>query len=126
MLPTGWKPCLIDIDRASEFTGDDVDRYSELIDLGMPCEFITVIIPTMVSAQITPYIQRDGNVASVPVPVHFWNDISADTDVVQSTVADTGGIAITFNIGGAQFFRLYSSANQTVDETFYIRGFNRG
>jgi hypothetical protein len=125
VIPGAWKSALIDIDRSTEFTGDDVDRYSKLVDLGMPFEFLTVIIPTITSAQITPYIQRTPSEDEVPVPVHFWNDSDADTDVVQSTVAGTGGLAVTFNIGGAQYVRLHSGANQIADRTLYARGFNR-
>lgn len=132
MLPGSWKNALIDIDRSTEFTGDDVDRYSQVVDLGGAFEYLAVFIPTIDSAQITPYVQRDSHVdkvtnanGTVPVPVHFFNDSDADTDVVQSTVAGTGGIFVVFHIGSAQFVRIHSGANQTADRTFVIRGYNR-
>ena len=124
-MASDWKAATIDIDRATEFTGDDVDRYSSLVDLKDNYQFVTVFIPTINSAQVTPYLQRDSAVATIPVVSHFFHDIDADTNVVQSTIAGTGGIVITFNIGGCRYFRLHSSANQTADRTFYCRGFDR-
>lgn len=119
-----WVSALIDIDRATEFTGDDVDRYSKLIDLEDNYKYVTVFIPTIDSAQVTPYLQRNDSIETVPVVCHFWNDADADTNVVQSTIAGTGGIVITYFIGNCQYLRLYTSANMTADRTFYVRGHN--
>lgn len=119
-----WKAAVIDIDRATEFSGDDVDRYSSLVDLGDDFKYATVFIPAIDSAAVTPYLQRDGQVATVPVASHFWNDADADTNVIQSTVAGTGGITITFFVGCCQYLRLYTGANQTADRTFYVKGHN--
>lgn len=124
-MASSWEAATIDIDRATEFSGDDVDRYSSVVDLGDNYEFATVFIPTITSAQITPYLQREADVDLVPAVSHFFHDIDADTNVVQSTVAGTGGIVVTFNIGGSRYFRLHSGANQAADRTFYCRGFNR-
>jgi len=127
MIASRWHEALVDIDRSTEFTGDDVDRYSKLVDLGADFEFITVIMPTLESTtQVTPYIQKTQDEDDIPVPVYFFHDNDADTDIIQSSVAATGGYALTFRIGGAQFVRLYCGTNQTVDRTFYVRGFNRG
>lgn len=129
MLSSGWKTCLIDIDRASEFTGDDVDQYSELVDLGHNYKYLTVLIPSsMDSATVTPYLCHSGNEAAaeaeVPYPMHFWNDNDADTNIAQATVASTGGLYVTFWIGGAQYLRLKASADQDPDVTFYVLGFD--
>jgi hypothetical protein len=124
-MASDWITATIDIDRSREFTGDDMDRYSDVIDLEDNYQFVTVFIPTIDSAQITPYLQREADTDTVPVVSHFFHDISADTDVVQSTVAGTGDIVITFNIGGCRYLRLYSSENQTADRVFYCRGFDR-
>lgn len=120
----GWKNAVIDIDRDTEFSGDDVDRYSSLVDLGDDFKYATVFIPAIDSAAVTPYLQRDGQVATVPVASHFWNDADADTNVIQSTIAGTGGITITFFVGCCQYLRLYAGANQTADRTFYVKGHN--
>lgn len=126
MRPGRWQTCLVDIDRASEFTGDDVDQYSELIALGGAFEFVTVIMPALESTTpVTPYIQRGGGEDEVPVPMYFFHDIDADTDVIQSSVSATGGYALIFRVGGAEFVRLYCGTTQTADRTFYVRGFNR-
>ncbi len=117
-----WKDALIDIDRGTEFTGDDVDRYSKLVDLGADFDELTVKVPTIDSAQVTVYGQLTPAIDEVPVPIHFFHDIDADTDVVQSSVAGTGGIILTFKLGGLQFIRIYTSANMTADRTFKVRG----
>ena len=131
MKRSASKTALIDIDRASEFVGDIVDQYSKIVDLLENYEFLTVLLPTLDSASITPYVQEEQKVTNpavvgtIPVPVHFFNDIDADTDVIQSTVASTGLIAITFNIGGAQYVRLLAGATQTADRSIKCWGFNR-
>jgi len=141
MKVSEWKTALIDIDRASEFVGDDVDQYSKIVDLDENYEFLTVHVPTgMDSATLTPYVQKGEKVTraagyftpgspavvgDIPFPVHFFNDISADTDVIQSTIASTGGISITFRIGGYQYIRIKASANQDPDVELSVRGFNR-
>ncbi len=125
MIPGKWQEALIDIDRAAEFSGDDVDQFTKLVNLDMPFEFLTVLVPAVDSGAITPYVQKEPAVDTVPVPVHFFHDNNADTDVVQSTVADTGSKAITFNIGGNQFVRLKVAADQSADRSLQVRGFNR-
>ena len=59
MKVSAWKTALIDIDRATEFTGDDVDRYSKLVDLKENYEFLTVRLPALsASAIISVYVQE--------------------------------------------------------------------
>ena len=126
MYASEWKTVLLDYDRSTEFSGDDADRFSALCDLEDNYEFLTAFIPALdASAQISPYIQRDEAIASVPVAVHHFHDIDADGTVAQSTASGAGGIVVTFNIGGARYFRLHASANQAANRTFYCRGFNR-
>jgi len=125
MITSGWKSCTIDIDRSAEFTGDDVDQYSGLLDLGQNYKYATVFIPSgMDSATVTPYVQRTQNKDDVPYAMHFWNDNDADTNIAQATVASTGGLYVTFWIGGAQYLRLKASENQDPDVVFYVMGFN--
>jgi len=120
------KSCLIDIDRSTEFTGDDVDQYSELVDLGSVFEFVRVEVPTITSATVTLTLQDDNAVTTVPKPLHGWYDIDADTNVAIATVAATTSIWIVFKDVWAQYVRIKCGANQAADRTFYLKGFNRG
>lgn len=124
MIAGAWREALIDIDRATEFTGDDVDRYSKLVDLGMDFEFLTVFIPTITSTTVRPYVQRDNAIATVPVAVSALDD-DATGSFAHANTASVGDEVITYRIGGCQYVRLYSGANQAADRTLTIRGFNR-
>lgn len=125
MRNTGWISSLFDFNRASEFAGDDVDQFSSVIDLKGNYEFVTVIVPVLVSGKITPYIMRTPAVTEVPVLMHFMAADSAASYAQDSTAISTVSTALTFRIGGAQYLRLRSSGDQTADVTFYAKGFNR-
>lgn len=119
----GFKDCLIDIDRASEFTGDDVDRYSKLIDLGFMCDGVTIVAPTITSATISVYVQEGGLIATIPKVLHYKRTADETTSAEWKTTAGTGASSIYCNgIGGFRFIRLYSSADQTSDRTFRVCG----
>ena len=128
MFHSDWKTCLIDINRDSEFAGDDVDQYSKLVDLGRAFEKLVIIVPTIDSAAITVYVQRSPGTDQVPVAVHhgYMYDASgagnAWTTAAWTTTAGTGGFSITCNIDGHQFVRIRAGANQAADRTFYLRG----
>jgi hypothetical protein len=124
MKVSGWVTLTLDYDRDTEFVGDDADRYSELCDLGGLYEKVLVFIPALDAAStVTPYIQRDNNVATVPVAVHALDD-DATGSFAHATSSGSGDIAVVFNISGAETFRLYTSANQAANRVFYCRGFN--
>lgn len=126
MRNTGWIASLMDVDRKPlEFTGDDVDRFTSIIDLKGNYEFVTVIIPIMVSSTITVYIQMTPLVSEVPVVLHILDEDAAGSFAQTSATIETAATALTFRIGGAQYFRLYTSANQTSNITWYAKGFNR-
>ncbi len=125
MIPSAWFTATIDIDRATEFSGDDVDQFSSLVDLGANYEFVTVIIPTITSATTAPYVQRDNSIASVPIIVHALDD-DATGSFAHATSAATTTNVCTFRIGGIQYLRIKCAANQGADKTLYVRGFNRG
>lgn len=125
MIPSPWKSVLLDYDRSSEFTGDDVDQYSKLLDLDAHYEFITVLIPALsASGTVNPYIQMTPSEAEVPVVVHALGD-AATGSFAHATSSGGGSIAVIFRIGGAQYIRLRVVADQTANRTFYVRGFNR-
>ena len=113
---------LIDIDRAAEFTGDDVDQYSSLVDLGYVFENVQVYIPTITSATISLALQRDGDIDTVPLPFYDWLDIDADTDVLASTKAETTTKVVIFRGVNARFLRIKAGSNQAADRTFYVIG----
>lgn len=124
MEVSGWKSILLDYDRsATEFVGDDVDKYSHLCDLGGIYEKVLLFIPTIDNGTVTLHIQRNNSIATVPVPLNIL-DADATGHFASATTAGTGGIAVIFEIGGAEAFRVYTGANQTADRTFYARGFN--
>lgn len=126
MLPSGWKDVTLDYDRADEgFTDEDVDRFTELVDMKGSYEFILVLIPTIESALVSVRVQNDEKKDTNPFAVHDFLDISADNTVLQATTDGTGNIAVVLRIGGAQWFRLYCSANQTADRVFKVQGYNR-
>jgi len=125
MQSSDWITVTLDYDRsATEFVGDDVDRFTDLVDLGAEYENILVFIPTIDSSVVTPYIQRDSSEATVPVAMHILDD-DATGSFAHATTASTGGIVVIFRIGAARYLRLYTGSNQTADRTFYVRGFNR-
>ena len=126
MFSSSWKTATLDYDRAAtEFTGDDVDRFTDLVDLGDSYEFLTVFIPALsASATITPYVQRDEAIATVPIALHVF-DSDATGSFAHATSSGAGDIVVTFCIGGTRYFRLYAGADQTANRTFYCRGFNR-
>lgn len=120
-----WKTGTVDIDRASEFTGDDVDQFSDLIDLGAIYEFITVHLgSTITSGTIQPYVQRTEKTDEVPV-IKMQLDDDATGSFAHADTAATTIRSVTFRIGGYQYIRIRLTGNQAADETLYVRGFNR-
>ena len=119
-----WKEALF-ASRASEFTGDDVDQFSNLIDLGADYEFITVHCDSVIlSATITPWVQKSEAIDEVPVVKHVL-DADATGSFAHATTAAVTQVSVTFRIGGYQYLRLKASANQTDGEIMSVRGFNR-
>lgn len=126
MRSTGWIPSVMDVDRKPlEFTGDDVDQFTSVIDLKGNYEFVTVIVPVIVSGTIIPYIQRTPAVSEVPAIMHILDADGAGSFAQTTANISTVITAVTFRIGGAQYLRLRTSGNQTSDVTFYLKGFNR-
>lgn len=117
-----WQAAVIDIDRDAEFSGDDVDRYSSLVDLGRECTGVVIDIPAIDSAAVSVYAQVDGEEDTVPLAVHY-RQASDNATAVWSTTAGTGGLFIHCDfLGAVRYIRLYTGANQTADRTFYVLG----
>lgn len=121
MRGSPWKTALVDISRDTEFSGDDVDQISELVDLGKEYNKLLVFVPTIDSATVSVMVQRDGEIDTVPVVLHVLDD-DATGSFLHATSAGTGGIAVIFEIGGCQFVRVVANANQSPDITFNVRG----
>ncbi len=121
VLTSGTKDALVDIDRDAEFTGDDVDQYSKLVDLGGVFENVLVYIPTITSATVTLCLQRDSGITTVPLPLYIL-DTNATGNFLSATTAATTTMAILFKVGGVQYFRVKCGANQSADVTFYCVG----
>jgi len=120
-----WKTATIDIDRASEFTGDDVDQFSDVVDLGEDYEFVTVHCDSVItSATLNPWVQKGAAIDEVPVIKHVLDD-DATGSFAHATTAAVTQVSVTFRIGGYQFLRIRAGAAQGADETFSVRGFNR-
>ena len=124
MFSSEWESALIDIDRGTEFSGDDVDRFSELVDLGAEYENLCVFIPTIDSGVVSVYVQRDGESDTVPVIIHVLDD-DATGSFAHSTTDGTGGIVVNFELGAIRYLRMHVAADQDPDVTFYVRGYNR-
>jgi len=125
MFHSDWKTCLMDIDRDAEFSGDDVDQYSKLVDLGRAYETLVIEVPTIDSATVSVYTQSTPPVTVVPKAVHH-GQVTGGTPAWETaawaTTAGTGAYFISCPIGGCQFVRIKTSVNQTADRTFYLRG----
>lgn len=123
---SGFKTATIDIDRTpTEFTGDDVDRFSSLVDLGGYFSNVTLHIPTIDSAAVSLYVQNNSLIATVPKIVHY-RQCSDNATAAASTTAGTGDIVFTFSTiaGPVRFLRVHTGANQTADRAFTVVGFD--
>ena len=116
-----WLTALMDIDRAVEFSGDDVDQYSKLVDLGADYANVMVIIPTITSSTVGVTIQEENLISEVPSPVYILDD-DATGNFLHATTAATTAMAVKFEIGGARYIRIKCGANQAADRTFRVRG----
>jgi len=124
MFCSDWKTATIDIDRGGEFSGDDVDQFSSLVDLGDNYENVLVMCDSAItSATLAPWVQKTDAVDEVPVVVHALDD-DATGSFAHATTAGTTQIAVVFRIGAIRYLRIRTGGNQAADETFSVRGFN--
>ena len=118
-----WQAVLMDIDRATEYAGDDADRVSALVDLGFDAGGVMIQIPAIDSAVVSLLVQRNGLVATVPVGLHHKKPAD-DATALWATTAGTGSLVIHVPVlGGIRYLRITTAAvNQTADRTFYVKG----
>uniref|UniRef100_A0A6M3KF73 Uncharacterized protein n=1 Tax=viral metagenome TaxID=1070528 RepID=A0A6M3KF73_9ZZZZ len=112
---------LLDYDLAAQYSGEDIDRTSALVNLQNRCNKVLVYVPTIESATVTVLIQRDPHIATVPVALHILDD-DATGSFASATTAGTGNIAVIFDIGATQYIRILVGADQTANRTFTCIG----
>ena len=86
------------------------DDLSSAVDLGKPYESMDIMIPTIDSANLTCYVseEKDGT--------YFARGNSV------TVAAGTGLFSDTWDIGAHQYIKIGTSASQTVDRVFRVRG----
>lgn len=121
----GFKDCIVDISRSTEFTGDDVDQYSELVDLLGTCDKLLIVAPALsASGTVSVYVQEGGSVATIPKALHYKRTADETTSAEWKTTSGAGDFAIVCDcLGAYRFIRLKVSATQTADRTFRVCGF---
>ncbi len=119
-----WKEALIDIDRATEFTGDDVDVYSKLVDLGDIYKGLLIKLPAITSAAISVCVQQSDSIAEVPVVLHYRQSSDNATAAWATTASEGSLVILCPALGGAQYVRIKSGANQGADRSIQVRGVN--
>lgn len=125
MFNPTWQTVTIDIDHDLEFTGDDADQFSDLIDLGFHAPGgILISVPTsaLTSSALNVYTQRTGATDEVPV-LFQYRQTSNNTPATWATTADTGNFTIHCPCYGVRYLRIRATTNQTTaDKTFYCIG----
>jgi hypothetical protein len=117
------KLALIDINRASEYSGDDVDRVSKLVDLGMQFKWVLIFVPVIDTATVGLLGQMTDSEAEVPFAVPFQK--TDNTTAAWALSSGTGLMVIPVFVGGLQYVRVQTTnANQTEDRNVYVQGFN--
>ena len=117
------KLALLDYDRASEYSGDDVDRVSALVDLGQQFKWVLVFVPTIETATVGLLGQMTDAIDEVPFAVPYQK--TDNTTAVWALTSGTGLEVVAVYVGGLQYIRVRTtSANQTANRSFYVQGFN--
>ena len=119
---TGWQSVLLDYDLTAQYSGEDIDRTSALVDLGYECSGVLIYVPAIDSATIGLLIQRDSAITTVPAALHY-RQTSDNATAVWATTAGTGGYYIHCDcLGAVRYFRILTGADQTANRTFYVMG----
>lgn len=113
MIPSLWKSAVI---AAAGTTSAEVNLERDY-------EFLTVLIPTLGDSATTTVHISDAT-AGTFYPVYAF-DADATGDFAHATSDATTTHAITFRIGGVRYIKIVTSAAQTAETTFKVRGFNR-
>ena len=116
MLTSRWKTALIDV---------SVDPHlSAEVDLGGNYEFLTVIQPELPESHAVS-VHISTTTGGTFYPAYALDGDSVDDHAQLTSILDTARM-YTFNIGGAQYIKIYVAiVNLTADATFYVRGTDR-
>jgi hypothetical protein len=96
-------------------------QLSTEVDLGGIYKRVLLLIPAIDTAQISVRVAKESG--GTFYPVHTFTYADGDGTVLQATASGTGEISVPFDVGGAEFLKVYASAAQTTAErTVYVRG----
>jgi hypothetical protein len=97
-----WKDALIDVLVDNDLTAE--------VDLGRDYDYMQIVIPTIDSAQVSVQVaEKSGGTYQ-----DLGDSVTTDTT--------TGGYSTVFKIGGWRWIKIKTSAAQTADRTFRVRG----
>jgi hypothetical protein len=88
---------------------------SAACDLGIPCEYVSIVLPTLDSTTIAFQVSHDGVT---------YQALGIGTSAVSA--ATTGAVTETFLLGGYQFFKIVCGTAQSsapATRTFEARGY---
>lgn len=116
---SGWLPCTIAKD----------GQESAEVNLGGEFKKLVVRIPVIDSAAVSVRVaEKSGgtfNPFHVIKPYTTATPSAGLTSLLQATTAGVGSIVVEFEIGCAQFIKLYAGAAQsTAAVVFYVKGVN--
>jgi len=106
---TGWKTATIAA----------AAQLSNEVDLGIMCSRVVVLLPTISDAANTAVHISDTGTTYYPL---YKFDADAAEDFIVNTASDTTTKAIVFDIGGAQFIKIYTDVAQDPTISFQVQG----
>jgi len=89
----------------------DDDDLSTEGDLGDLCDEVAIVIPSLDSCNVSLQVKD-------PDMGNTYQDLGNN----QTTMTTTGGYTTTFKLGGWRYVKVKTSAGQSADRTFYLRG----
>jgi hypothetical protein len=117
-----WQSVLLDYDLAAQYSGEDIDRTSALVDLGRECSGVIIYVPTIESAKISLLVQMDGETDTIPFDLHYKKPADGSTGIWETTASGGGYFIHCPHLGAIRYLRIYTSENQTSNRTFYVLG----
>ena len=110
----------IDINRDSEFTGDDVDQFSSLVNLGRRCDKVKLTFPSLTASAVNLYGQEGSSTSTVPKVIHAVKaDISATAVLVITSNPQNTTVVVPC---GYQYIRVRCTTNQAADRAIICVG----
>ncbi len=111
-----WVSSTIEGDNSTTVWTDNTT--TEVIDLGRNYRYVSIVLPTINSCNITVKATRTYNGTTD-------NGTFVNIGVATTLIANsTGGAWETVTLNGVRWLQLTCSENQTAARTFYLRGFD--